>query len=291
MVSKRYLIFCDESEVKGRFYSNFYGGALIEASKQQAIEQELQDIKDELGIFTGEIKWEKISAHYKDKYISFANAVFDIVERGDLKIRIMFTQNMNRPNLQEYQIGKDYFLLYYQFVKHAFGLQYSVPEGQSATAALFLDDVPQNAEKLDQFKRYMAGLSDFPVWTRARFSMAYEDITEVDSKKHNIMQALDLVLGGMQSRLNEKHTRCIPPAKRRSKRARAKEEVYKVIQRRIFGIYPHFNVGTSTATRGGIHERFTHPYRHWCFVPNNSKPDHSRTKKAAGIRKAPPSST
>lgn len=56
MVHKRYIIFCDESDDKGRYYSNFYGGALIEASKQQAIEEELQAKKDELNIFSGEMK-------------------------------------------------------------------------------------------------------------------------------------------------------------------------------------------------------------------------------------------
>ncbi len=122
MSHKRYIIFCDESDDKGRFYSNFYGGALIEASKQQALHDELQKVKDDLNIFQGEMKWERITEAYADKYIIFVNAIFDIVARGDMKIRIMFTQNRNRPKLEEYQIGNDYFLLYYQFIKHAFGL-------------------------------------------------------------------------------------------------------------------------------------------------------------------------
>lgn len=52
-MQKRSIIFCDESDDKGRFYSNFYGGVLIEASKQQAIEAELQACKDGLNIFPG----------------------------------------------------------------------------------------------------------------------------------------------------------------------------------------------------------------------------------------------
>ncbi len=89
----------------------------------------------------------------------------------------------------------------------------------------------------------------------------------------------------MQSRLNEKHTKPVPPAKRRSKRARAKEKVYKAIKERIFAIYPNFNVGVSTATAEGLHMRFEHPYRHWLFVPSNAEVDPERTKKAAAKKK------
>lgn len=277
---KRYIIFCDESDDKGRFYSNFYGGILIEAAKQQALEAELQTCKDDLHIFDGEMKWGKITAPYVEKYIQFVNKVFDIIERGDMKMRIMFTQNRNLPILEEYQIGHDYFLLYYQFIKHAFGLQFAVPEGGTASAAVLLDDVPHNAQKFHQFKDYLSSLSTFPKWTRAGFSIAYEDIADVNSKQHNLLQALDVVLGGMQSRLNEKHTRPTPPARRRGKRTIAKAKVYAAIKDRVWQLYPNFNVGASTATADGLHMRFHHPYRHWLFVPSNAQVDPTRTKKA-----------
>lgn len=277
---KRYIIFCDESDDRGRYFSNFYGGVLIEASKQQAIEDELQAHKDRLNIFLGEMKWERITGPYAEKYIEFVNAVFDIVDRGDMKMRMMFTQNRHIPILREYQIGNDYFMLYYQFIKHAFGLEYAVPEGGTASAAVLLDDVPHSAEKFHQFKEYLSSLSTFPRWSRAGFSIDYSDIADVNSKKHNILQALDVVLGGVQSRLNEKHTRPHPPAKRRSKRARAKGLVYDAIRARIQKGYPNFNVGVSTATIEGMHQRFMHPYRHWLFVPNNARLDQSLTKKA-----------
>lgn len=284
-MDERFIIYCDESDSKGRFYSNFYGGAIIKASKQEAIEHELQIVKDKLGIGLGEIKWQKITQPYANKYADFVDAIFDIVERGDIKFRIMFTQNIHVANLSEYQVGQEYFLLYYQFIKHAFGLKYSTSENNKASATILLDDIPHNAEKLHDFKEYLSSLSLFPIWKRAGFSIAYENITDVDSKKHNILQALDLILGGMQSRLNEKHTKPIPPAKRRSKRAIAKEIVYKKIYSRISKLYPNFNVGVSTATPDGQHQRFEHPYRHWLFIPSDAKIDSSKTKKTAGLRK------
>ena len=283
-MTKRYIIYCDESDSKGAFFSHFYGGVIIEASKQQQIERELQAVKDELNLYN-ELKWQRVTEPYKVKYIAFINAVFDIVARGDMKIRVMFTQNQNVPLLSDYQIGNDYFLLYHQFIKHAFGLRYCTGNGGEAAAAVLLDEVPHNQEKLRQFRKYLSSLSDFPIWENAGFSIAYEDIAEVNSKDHNIMQALDVVLGAMQSRLNEKHTRPIPPNKRRTKRARAKEAVYKTVKDRIFELYPNFNIGISTGTPNGLNDRWLHPYRHWLFVPTNSHVDGSRTKKAAGLRK------
>jgi len=283
--NQRYIIYCDESDAKGRFYSNFYGGAIIRAEDQARIEAELQAIKDELNIFNGEMKWQKITSNYKEKYITFLNAYFDIVARGDIRLRIMFTHNQHVPKLQDYQIGKDYLMLYYQFIKHAFGLRYCVPEGGTASAALLLDDMPSDQKSIDTFRGYLASLSDFPVWKNAGFSIAYEDITNVDSKKHNIMQGLDIVLGGVCSRLNEKHTKPTPPLKRRGKTTHAKSDVYDVVKARVKDVtHPHFNFGTSTRAEP-LEQRFTHPYRHWCFIPSNSTQDPERTKKAANKKK------
>ena len=191
----------------------------------------------------------------------------------------MFTQNMYVPHLQDYQLGNGYFLLYYQFIKHAFGLRYCTQDGETASAQIILDNVPKNSIEFDEFKEYLSSLSSFPIWRRAGFSIDKSAIAGVDSKKHNIMQAVDVILGGMNSRLNEKHTKVIPPAKRRSKRARAKDEVYKKIKDRVFELYPHFNIGISTGTQNGPQDRFGHPYRHWLFIPNNAIRDKSKTKK------------
>lgn len=222
---------------------------------------------------------------YKEKYIAFVNATFDVIERGDMKIRIMFTQNRWVPYLAEYQYENEYFLLYHQFIKHAFGLRYCTEGGDDgASAAVLLDDIPHNAAKLHAFKSYLSSLS-YPIWQRANFSIAYEDITDVNSKEHNVLQALDVILGGIQSRLNEKHTKPIAPARRRSKRARAKGAVYDAIKRRIFSLYPNFNVGISTGHSGGLTDRWTDPYRHWLFMPSAAQEDATRTKKAAGVRK------
>jgi hypothetical protein len=166
----RYILYCDESSDKGRYFSNFYGGCLLRASDRQAIETELHSVKEE-GALRGEAKWTKISEYNEEAYIKFVDAIFAFVEAGQLKLRIMFTQNINRPqNLADYQIGNEYFLLYYQFIKHAFGLRYCNPERQrSVSISVFLDDVPDTKEKLDSFKDYLSSLSAYPIFYALAF--------------------------------------------------------------------------------------------------------------------------
>ena len=278
MPRKSFTIYCDESDDKGEFYSHFYGGALVETHKVQEIEEKLNERKLSLNIHS-EMKWDRVSAPYCNKYIDFMRLYFSFVRAGDIKLRMMFTQNINvLKQLPDEHIGNDYFLLYYQFVKHAFGLRYCNSDGEQSVVNLLMDDVPQTKEKFEQFKDYMSSLSTFPIWRQAGIFLPRENIAAIDSKKHVILQGLDVTLGAIQSRLNEKHTRPPKPRTRRSKRAKAKEAVYKAIKDEIWEIYPNFNVGTSTACKNGVEDRWNHPYRHWLFKPNNSVQDLTRGK-------------
>lgn len=45
-----YRIYADESVSDGKYYSNFYGGALVKISDIQYIEKILNDKKDELNL-------------------------------------------------------------------------------------------------------------------------------------------------------------------------------------------------------------------------------------------------
>lgn len=278
----RYIIYCDESDEKGRFYSNFYGGAILRASDRQAIEQELLAVKVDQDL-RGELKWTKISGYNEQRYIAVLDKVFEFIEAGLLKIRIMFTQNINRPrHLEEYQIGNEYFLLYYQFIKHAFGLRFCNPERQTiVTVSVYLDDVPDTREKLDNFKNYLSGLSDFPVFHRNQIRIPKSEITDVKSDDHIILQAVDIILGSMQFRLNDLHKAKPEGARHRGKRTRAKERVYKHINQRIRRIYPNFNIGASTGQADGPSSKWLHPYRHWCFIPSDAIQDLRRGKRAA----------
>lgn len=288
MPDRRFIIYCDESTAKGKFYSNFYGGALIAAEDRQRIEDALSTRKLDLHL-GAELKWTKITESYKDKYIAFIDTFFDFIESSNIKIRIMFTHNINSPvGLDDEQMDNEYWLLYYQLVKHAFGLIYCGNEDGDTTVSLYLDDVPDKQERFDRFRRYVASLSLNPNFIAQRVSIPLEEITDVDSRGHLIMQGLDIILGSMQFRLNDLH-RVVPDGKkRRSKRTRAKEQVYQHINRRIRKIYPNFNIGMSTSSGNDPSNRWTHPYRHWLFVPAETEFNWSASKKKG---KTPPTPT
>ena len=111
------IIYTDESEKEGKFYSNFYGGVLIRSQDLETVIRELESFKESLNLYN-ELKWVKVSANYLEKYIAFIDYFFDFVEDDKVKVRIMFTQNCFVPvNLTKEQRQNEYFLLYYQFFK------------------------------------------------------------------------------------------------------------------------------------------------------------------------------
>ena len=126
-MKKQYLIYADESHRKGKYFSNFYGGALVNYTELEKISNKLNVKKEELGLFQ-EVKWTKVTEQYLDKYLELIDYFFEFVKSNKIKIRIMFRQNAQVPqNLTREHEKKEYFLLYYQFIKHAFGIDYCNP--------------------------------------------------------------------------------------------------------------------------------------------------------------------
>lgn len=269
---KEYILFCDESDRRGKYYSNFYGGAMVGSSHYQRITDRLNETKSRLNLYQ-EVKWEKVTAQYLGKYQELMRVFFEEVAAGHVRIRIMFRQNAHLPTgLSREQLDLEYFLLYYQFVKHAFGLEY-VPD--NIRLRLYFDQFPDTAERREQFKGFLLGLTKSTKWKD--IDVRKEDITEVDSRNHVILQCLDVVLGSMSFRLNDKQKEIPPGKKRRGKRTIAKEKLYNEIRSEIWKIRPRFNVGVSTRIEALV-DRWSLPYMHWAFVPNNEVFDASSTK-------------
>lgn len=287
MAKRHYILFCDESAKYGRYYSNFYGGAVVAAQDREAIEAALVAKKEELNLFK-ELKWTKITENYEDKYVEFIRVYFDFVASGRIKLRIMFTHNYHRPNnLNEGQRDNRYFLLYYQLIKHGFGFRYSNPnELDKVFVAVYLDDMPDTKEKVAAFKDHVSAISQTAAYKGANVFFPKDQMAELNSKDHIILQGLDIVLGAMQFRLNDMHKEKPEGAARRGKRTIAKERVYKAINGLIRQIYPNFNIGISTGAPNGHADRWHQPYMHWRFVPKEHDLDPTAVKG-----KAPPGPT
>lgn len=61
---------------------------------------------------------------------------------------------------------------------------------------------------------------------------------------------MDIILGAMNFKLNNMDKEKMLGSNRRGKRTIAKEKLYKNILRNIKTIYPNFNIGVSTSSRG-----------------------------------------
>ncbi len=283
--SGEYIIYADESLKRGKFFSNYYGGALVRSQDLQFVQSSLRNTMAALNL-TREVKWSKVSAVYLDKYMRLMDCFFSLMRNGRVKARIMFTQNANVPTaLSKKHAEDEYFLLYYQFIKHAFGLPYSNDTGKPIRCRLYLDKLPDTKEKVAIFRGYLCGLSKSPAFRHARIQFLPDQIAEVRSHDHVILQCVDVVLGSMQFRLNDKHKVKPAGSRVRGSKTIAKEKLYRHINQSIRALYPNFNIGISTGIRNGPEDRWEDPYRHWLFKPKEHERDDSRTKGGQGSKK------
>ena len=278
-MTTEFVIYTDESVKNGSYFSNFYGGVLVRSRDLLHASEELSKIKQSQNLH-GEIKWTKVTENYLEKYIAVIDVFFDLVAADLAKVRIMFTNNTYLPvGLSRDQRKSEYHILYYQFIKHCFGLSHSHSEHTGdKRVRLNIDYLPSNREDAAKFKAHLEALTRNPAMRRAKVKFDRQQIAEVDSKDHDLLQCMDIALGAMAFRLNDQHL--IKPAGqyRRGKKTIAKEKLYKHINKRVRGIYPNFNIGESTGKGGDIANLWNHPYRHWKMIPTNHKRDMTKKK-------------
>lgn len=274
-----YYIWLDESDKEGKYYSNFYGGILIDSEAYGEVLRLSQIEIAKVGLANEEIKWQKVNSYTFDKYKDIVDFIFFLLKSGKIKIRIFFRNNQYVPvGLTNEQKRHDYQLLYYQFIKHAFGLKYSNSEKKETNIKLLLDDMPLKGADSKVFKDYIFGLNFDDGFRNAHLHINREDICEVDSKKHIPLQFMDLILGAMCFRLNDKHKIKDPVTGKRGIRTKLKEQLYKYINQKIRELHPGFNIGISTGITE-LSDRWNDPYRHWSFKPTNYDRDYTKAKK------------
>ncbi len=277
-MAREIIIYCDESVKRGKYFSNFYGGALVESKHIEDVNDALNAVKAAHHL-NSEVKFQKVTENYLEKYKTLLDAFFDYVADGKIKVRIMFTQNYHVPvNLDNYQLQHQYFLLYYQFIKHAFGLRYANDGKESVRLRLYFDELPDTREKARQFKNYIRSLEENRQFQAEKFLIPEDQIAEVKSHDHVVLQCLDVVLGAMQFYLNDGHREKPEGQRRRGKRTVAKEKVYRHIRERVIVFHRNFNAGISTGKPNGMIDLWQQPYRHWLFIPSEHRKDEASVK-------------
>ena len=241
------------------------------------IESKLNLKKQELNL-NGEIKWTKVTDNYLDKYIEMINLFFEFIKSDKIKVRIMFAQNaFVSDGLTKEQTDNEYSILYYFFLKDAFGLKYSneTPFKNKINFSLYLDDLPCSKEQKQGLKNSLFRYN----YELKQTNIEITEIVEIDSKKHVIQQCMDIILGAMNFKLNDFDKIKDLETGKRSKRTIAKEKLYRVINKNIRDIRKGFNVGISTSNDHDIRNIWKHEYRHWNFISKYSHFDKTLTKK------------
>ncbi len=284
-MDKEYILFCDESDRSGRYYSDFYGGVLVGSSQYERVTRRLQDLKNDLNLGK-EVKWSRVSEPYLGKYMQLMSAFFEEIRAGHIKMRVMFRQNARQPReLSVDQRDRGYFLLYYQFIKHAFGFPHMPAAAAGAKLRIYFDEFPDKPDHAAEFRQFILRLADQRELRDSALTIADEDVQEVRSHDHVLLQCMDVVLGSMSFRLNDKHLEIAPGKHRRGKRTIAKEKLYKHILGEIREWKSGFNIGQSTEVDGDITNRWSHPYRHWAFLPSAHRYDEGLTKRKGSLKR------
>lgn len=192
----------------------------------------------------------------------------------------MFAQNAHvSDGLTKEQTDNEYSILYYYFLKDAFGMKYSnsTPYKTKVNFSLYLDDLPCSKEQKEIFKKSLFR-------NNVGFQQNNVEITEfveIDSKKHVIQQCMDIILGSMNFKLNDFDKIKDEKTGKRSKRTIAKEKLYKVINKNIREIRKNFNIGITTGINGDQSNYWKHLYRHWNFISSYSHFDETLTKRGS----------
>ena len=250
-----YVIYCDESLGKGQYYSDFFGGALVKSSDFENVKATMESHKAALNL-NNEIKWVKVTENYLQKYMEMMDVFFSFIEQGKVKVRIMFRDTQKSPtDLTRDKIDNRYSLLYYQFVKNAFGLCHRDKEdGDNVYLRIYFDEIPYPLEQRDSFKAHIYSLQKFWQFRKAGIKIRMDDLAEINSGKHVIQQCMDIVLGSMAFMLN-KHNLEIPAgATERGKRTIAKEKLFHHILGHIRNLkgYENFEIYCDTPAESAV---------------------------------------
>ena len=262
---REFLIWCDESASKGRYCSNFYGGLLVKWEDLREVQATLHHSCRRLHLFD-EIKWHKVSQHYLEKYKRIMDVFFELVRAGKIRIRIMFRHNSANPFPCDKATA--FFRLYYQFVRHAFGLRFSNPTGEKIFLRLYFDFLPYPAETRQAFKEHIRALQSTAPFQMAHLKIRKQDVTEVNSKRHLVLQMLDVVLGSVCYRFNNRLP--VPSGEKPagSQRKAAKEKLFQHIHGKLQALWPGIPIRNTTPVHAS-EDTWNHPYRQWVWNSKN----------------------
>lgn len=259
----KYIITCDESTRNGARYSYFYGGVIVPENKYEGISKKLNMYKEHIGL-PHEMKRTKIDLSNVARYIEMLDFFFTFVKSGDIRVRVMFSDNRDLEAIPKKE-NQTFVKFYYLFIRHAFALPYA---GEDIRLRLIFDELPESTETRNEFKTYLINnLTHIPnADVKNAVFIKRDSIEEVDSKKHIILQCADVIVGIIDFILNDFHNQ----TNVKSKKWHAKHKLAEVLLDYINQLHPGFQLCTTTRPTKGINA-WLDKYRHFVYKKTRNK--------------------
>lgn len=266
-----YTVYADEAwtqENEVLRFHRFYGGAMVRADKRQGIVADLAALRSELGL-VGELKWRRVSPTNWERVAFMLDAFLEFVDARDITLRYMWLDRLfyNAGALTEYHAEYGYYILYYFFLIYGFGLPYH--DLDEVRVEFFPDQLPKDEQKRAEFMTFLRHCHTANVF-KGRSPFRIIDVGDVDSRKHVLLQCVDVIIGAVGFRLNRFHER-LQANRRRAPGTRAKLALYERIRDHLGAIDMAergglaFSVGVSTGTGLDYDARWRNKFRQWNF--------------------------
>ncbi len=255
-------------------YWCFYGGIFGAEADIDRLETALMAVRA-AAQRPGEVKWASVSSQNVRYYNDLLDAFFEHLRVHDLHYRQFFTsrEHIAVRDTDERETMSDLdvqFRLYYQFLKHCFGLQHLPPASTAAPHQILL--------RLDEHSsaKHRNRLMDHAGRLPTRFQPARNDLriqtTFVRSQDFLRLQVCDLLMGAAGSYGNKKHEERKPGKRGMHETQRVRFELAQRIYNDLRAISctergtKAFNWFESTG-RETQQDGLTHKVRIWKFLP------------------------
>ena len=198
-----YHIFCDESrQTKDRFM--VLGGLIIPQGIMDTVNDTLQQFREEEDM-RAELKWTKITDKMLRKYLRFVDYFFALNNNNKIHFHSIIIDNsqVNHRKFSEGDREVGFYKFYYQLLLNCFGKHYAVNRKANSEESLIVH-LDQRASSYP-LHRLQDILNNGMAKKHGVHHRPFRSIEPVDSKKSDLMQVVDIIVGAIGFQKNGVH--------------------------------------------------------------------------------------
>jgi hypothetical protein len=258
-------------------YWSFFGGIFAPKQDADRLDTKLHAIRDGHR-YRREIKWSDLSPQWLPLYIDLVNELFVHLTNHDVRYRqafrdrsVVFVPPVGAPQDSILDVE---FKLYYQFIKHSFGLKY-LPLAQGGFDKIILRlDTHSSQKHRSRFKEFAEGLPRLLGRTDLEI-----DCTHHCSTKLIRIQMCDVLAGAAGSYGNKFHDKRATGQRGMTEYQKCRHTLARHIYNKMRNLNNltrgknAFNWFESTGRDGNPKNALLHKIRIWKFIPSHYKID------------------